>query len=173
MAYDLFVIRLSSWPMLSIWPPTKPTMTDSGSHWFILAVTAKPERDQKSCQRLDKLSKTRAVFNAQESPESSLVNVIPQRQNVFFQVISSKEEGRQKGPVGQGEFQAIGETYAAVLKQSWRVPREAQTSLPQDPGYHLVFQVLRHRTPSRSWMTASCTSHETSPTLSSCWGETT
>ena len=29
MACDPFVIRLSSWPMLSMWPPTKPTMTDS------------------------------------------------------------------------------------------------------------------------------------------------
>ena len=29
MACDPFVIRLSSWTMLSIWPPTKPTMTYS------------------------------------------------------------------------------------------------------------------------------------------------
>ena len=131
-------IRLSSWPMPSIWPPTEPTMTyshiglwpighqaviltdavntaanwtnddiftywpvthwSSGCHldqccqygrqinqqWRILAFIACNSQARKNCQRLDKLWNTRAVFNAQESPESSLVNVIPHRTHTFF-----------------------------------------------------------------------------------------
>ena len=233
LAYDPLVTRLSSWPMLSIWPPTEPTMTysyiglwpighqaviltdavnmaanwanddiltywpmthwSSGCHveqccqygrqinqqWRIMAFIACNSQARKNCQRLDKLWNTRAVFNAQESPESSLVNVIPHQTHTFFSQCISPRRSSPGGPAtggpggpapAPGHWHSLCCFFRAAMASA--MSGTGQPSRSYQTSYRFRSPDGRPQMGWRWWTVAGSKFQEASSTSSFFWGAT-